>query len=75
MVKKSEILIYPTIAKDIVNIKTTEKIQKVDLIDLTGKLISTTKIDKINVASLNAGIYIINITTDKGITTKKIVKQ
>jgi len=75
LIKKSETLVYPTLAKDVVNIKTTEKIEKVDLIDLTGKLISTTKTDKVNVSSLPLGVYIINITTDKGVTTKKIVKQ
>ena len=74
-VVKSVTALYPTLAKDIVNIKTTEKIKKVDVIDLTGKLISTTKSDRINVSSLPVGVYIINITTDKGITTKKIVKQ
>jgi len=72
---KSITSVYPTLAKDVVNIKTTEKIEKVDLIDLTGKLISTTKTDKVNVSSLPLGVYIINIKTDKGVTTKKIVKQ
>ena len=74
-VVKSKISVYPTVAKDVVNIKTEDKIQKVDLIDLTGKLISTTKKDMVNVSSLSSGVYILNIVTDKGTTTQKIVKQ
>ncbi|GGF08858.1 Por secretion system C-terminal sorting domain-containing protein [Chishuiella changwenlii] len=72
---KSITSVYPTIAKDIIHVKTTEKIQKVDVIDLTGKLVLSTKTDRVNVSSLPVGVYIINITTDKGVTTKKIVKQ
>ena len=74
-VTKSEVSVYPTIAKDIVNVKSTSKIQKVDVIDITGKLVSTTKADKVDVSSLSAGVYLVNITTEEGVTTKKIVKQ
>jgi hypothetical protein len=74
-VTKSEVSVYPTIAKDIVNVKSTAKIQKVDVIDITGKLVSTTKADKVDVSSLSAGVYLVNITTEEGVTTKKIVKQ
>lgn len=72
---KVETVVYPTIAKDVVTIKSGNKIQKVELIDTTGRLISTTKTDKINVSALSAGVYLIKITTDKEVLTKKIVKQ
>lgn len=74
-VVKSSISIYPTVATDVVNVKTQDKIQKIDLIDLTGKLISTTKKDRVNVSTLPSGVYILNVVTDKGTTSKKIVKQ
>ena len=75
VVTKSEVSVYPTIAKDIVNVKSTAKIQKVDVIDITGKLVSTTKADKVDVSSLPAGVYLVKISTEEGVTTKKIVKQ
>ncbi|WP_322971185.1 S8 family peptidase [Faecalibacter sp. LW9] len=74
-VVKSKISVYPTVAKDVVNIKTQDKIQKVDLIDLTGKLISTSKKETVDVSSLSSGVYILNVVTDKGTKTQKIVKQ
>ena len=72
---KDKVSVYPTVAKDVVNIDSSAKIKTVELIDLTGKLISTTKTEKVNVSALPAGVYVLKITTDKGITTKKIVKQ
>lgn len=74
-IKKNDLVVYPTVATDVVNIKTDANIQKVDLLDVTGKLISTTNKETVNVSTLSSGVYIINITTDKGVTTKKIVKQ
>lgn len=72
---KSTLSVYPTLAKDIVNIKTNDKIEKVQLFDISGKLISTTKSNSINVSSLSSGVYIINIKTDKEVVSKKIIKQ
>lgn len=68
---KSTLSVYPTLAKDIVNIKTNDKIEKVQLFDISGKLISTTKSNSINVSSLSSGVYIINIKTDKEVVSKK----
>lgn len=75
IVSKNVLTIYPTLAKDVVNIKTEDKIEKVQLIDISGKLISTTNSEKINVSSLSSGVYIIKIKTDKEVITKKIIKQ
>lgn len=72
---KDQVSVYPTVAKDVVNIVTKATIQSVELIDLTGKLISTSKTEKVNVSSLPSGVYVLNITTDEGVTSKKIVKQ
>lgn len=75
VISKSNLTVYPTLAKDIVNIKTNDKIEKVQLFDISGKLISTTKSNSINVSSLSSGVYIINIKTDKEVVSKKIIKQ
>ena len=72
---KSKISVYPTVATDFVNIKTDSKINKVEVYDLTGKLVTTTTKDKVDVSSLATGVYVINISTENGVTTKKIVKQ
>ncbi|WP_313304524.1 S8/S53 family peptidase [Empedobacter sp.] len=69
------ISVYPTLAKDIVNVQTTEKITVVDIFDMTGKKVSSSDKKQINISNLPTGVYIINIKTDKQSVSKKIVKQ
>jgi hypothetical protein len=49
----------------------------VKIIDITGKVIMTTKenTSTINVADLSSGIYFINLITEEKIITRKFVKQ
>lgn len=74
-VVKSQLSVYPTVATDVVNVKSDAKLKKVEVIDLAGKLISTTTKSQVNVSGLPSGVYILNITTEEGVTSKKIVKQ
>lgn len=68
--------IYPTIAKDVVNVKSTSKVVKAEVIDMTGRKVTSSKSEVVNVAALSNGVYIINITTADGVvTSKKFVKQ
>lgn len=75
LVSKNSVSIYPTVTKDVVNVKSTSKIDKIEIVDLTGRVISTSKKDVVNVSSLSSGIYIINITTNEGVTSRKFIKQ
>ena len=72
-----EIVIYPNPANDILNINSNSKISNVKVLNYLGQII-----DNINVAgmeitistsSYDAGIYFIQIETEKGISTQKIV--
>ncbi|MGL5234472.1 MAG: S8/S53 family peptidase [Empedobacter falsenii] len=69
------ISVYPTLAKDIVNVQTTEKITVVDIFDMTGEKVLSSDKKQINISNLPTGVYIINIKTDKQSISKKIVKQ
>ena len=47
---------------------------------MNGRTVKSVKLDnvteaQINVAELSAGMYLMNITSDSGTTTKKIVKN
>ena len=62
---------YPNPAKDVLTIEGTYT--SVDIFDVFGKLVLSSKYSKsINVSSLAAGIYTLNISTKKGIQTQKI---
>lgn len=52
------------------------KIQKIEVRDLTGKLIGNFKVSKeINLAHLNAGLYSMTISTEEGSVVRKFVKK
>lgn len=81
---KSEIVtsIYPNPVKDKVNftIHSKSKQASLQVYDMTGHLIrtietSTTETVTINLENLVSGIYLIKISTDEQVLTKKIIKE
>ncbi len=68
--------VYPNPATDVLNIKTTEEIASVVITTTDGKTVATGNTSNINVASLNAGMYIYQLTTVSGkIGTGNFVKN
>lgn len=66
--------IYPNPTTNIVNIKSNSSIKNVELYDVLGKKIKSTKLTTISLDTFSKGIYIMKITTAKGVITKKITK-
>ena len=71
------ISLYPNPIKDFVTVKLSNQLELKDIkiINLLGKEIVNTKLEKVNLSNLPSGIYLLKITTDKGIVTKKIIKE
>lgn len=81
-ISTSKLSVYPNPVNNIVNISNTENllITKVSITDINGRTVKTVNTDgvvetQINVAELNAGIYFMNIDTNEGAVTKKIIKN
>ncbi|MCT2564563.1 T9SS type A sorting domain-containing protein [Chryseobacterium herbae] len=74
-----QIKIYPTIVKDIVYISSDFTVLKYSVLDLQGRLLkqgtSGSKDFSIDLTSLAQGAYLINLTHEKGATSKKIIKK
>jgi len=67
----SNLSIYPNPVKDVLTIE--GNYTSVDVFDMFGKLVLSSEYTKnINVSTLANGIYMLNITTEKGIQTQKI---
>jgi hypothetical protein len=73
----SEINIYPNPTSNQLTIDTELNINEMSVVDITGKVIMTTKENTttINVADLSDGIYFIQLITENRTITKKFVKQ
>ena len=64
--------VYPNPANEFIHVETNCELQRIDVYDVTGKLMISSTETEINVSDLESGIYFVNILTDKGCVTKKI---
>lgn len=70
--------LYPNPVKDVLYLE-CDNIQQYDIYSLDGKLVKSAQTLEteavINVGDLSSGIYMIRITNDKGVVTKRIIKE
>lgn len=74
----TKISVYPNPVKDIVTIKTADKIETAEVYSTTGQLVFTSKniIDKkINLSNLEKGFYILKVKTTQSQQTIKLMKK
>ncbi|MBA5792322.1 T9SS type A sorting domain-containing protein [Flavobacterium sp. xlx-214] len=74
--------VYPNPATDVITITNTESIgiDKITVTDINGRIVKTNNYSQqaeiqLNVSDLNAGVYILNVSTKEGTATKKIIKK
>ena len=56
-------------------VESPHSITQLTVFDLTGRTVALGSQNKMNVNFLNTGIYILQVTTDKGIVNKKFIKK
>jgi len=71
--------VYPNPAKDMLNISNSigAELLSVTVTDLNGRTVKqiNSSVEQINISDLNAGVYFVNINSNEGSLTKKIVKK
>ncbi|MFD2434034.1 BspA family leucine-rich repeat surface protein [Mesonia maritima] len=74
-----QITIYPNPTKNILNIeiKNHQEIEKIKVYNIEGVTLQIIQENRkqLNVENLSAGIYFIKITTDRGVVTKRLIKE
>jgi len=74
----SQVSLFPNPATDIVNIQlpNTVEMKSIAVYDVLGKVVvNSATNNQINVSQLNHGVYMVNIETNQGTVTKKIIKN
>jgi hypothetical protein len=73
----SDIVLYPNPASQYVDVRADGDmvVQAIEVYDMYGKLIRVSETTHINVFDFADGIYLVRVTTDKGIVTKRFVKN
>ena len=69
------IRIYPNPAQNYITIEGLDKINSIEIIDITGKIVTCEANSKIDISTLNEGVYFVKITTEENIHIKKIYKK
>lgn len=77
IVANNNILVYPTIASEFIDVKSDKSIQKISIFNMQGQLISESCVNKfqirLNVSNINAGTYFIKSKTADCIAVSKII--
>jgi len=68
---------YPNPVEDYLNFKTELKINKVEVYDIVGRILSSKSINenKIDLSELKTGNYLLKLYNEKGIMNTKIIKE
>ncbi|WP_193810666.1 T9SS type A sorting domain-containing protein [Kaistella flava (ex Peng et al. 2021)] len=78
VIKSEKLNVYPNPVKDIVTIKSLDKIESAEVYSTAGQLVFSSKniIDnKINLSVLTKGVYILKVQTNKGLQSIKLMKN
>ncbi|MEZ5026234.1 MAG: T9SS type A sorting domain-containing protein [Chitinophagales bacterium] len=73
--KNFDISVYPNPVNSILNISTKETIKKINIYNSIGALVQTESQNIFSIVHLPAGIYHIQVQTEKGTETVQIVKE
>ena len=66
--------VYPNPAASMLNIK-ADRLKKVELMDMSGRRLTTTAQPRLDLSRLPAGAYFVRVTTDGGTTVRRVVKK
>ncbi|GHT43777.1 hypothetical protein AGMMS49965_18270 [Bacteroidia bacterium] len=73
---QEKISIFPNPAKDEIFIKSEKPIEKVEILDIAGRVVASTNSTTVDVATLPQGIYLVKILfIDRQSTVQKIIKK
>ena len=73
---EADIKVYPNPTAAILNVKSPNiSLENITIFDLLGKEVMNTNQTKINVSNLKSGVYLIKISTDSGVLTKRFIKN
>ncbi len=73
----TNIVFYPNPVNNILNIKISDalNLQEVNVYSMSGKSIMKSKKTSLDFSKLSNGFYLVKIITDKGVSTKRIIKK
>lgn len=72
---KTNLQVYPNPSSDFIKVNGVEKIDKIRLFDVSGKMVLETQSTEADIRKLPAGQYILNVHSGSDIISRKIIKK
>lgn len=76
---ESGIVISPNPATSVVNVTAKSEIQSIAMYDVNGRLVQSVSQNgasaSINVSNMNHGLYLVSVTTNKGVYTQRVIVE
>ena len=69
-----DLVVYPNPTSGSLHVSTDAMVEKIQVFSVNGQLLITEFQSEINLAELNTGSYLLQITTSKGITSRRVAK-
>ena len=69
-----DLVVYPNPTSGSVHVSTDAMVEKIQVFSVNGQLLKTEFQSEISLADLNTGSYLLQITTSKGITSRRVAK-
>ncbi len=69
------LIVSPNPVKDVVSITTPFNVNEVEIFDVSGKLVISTSQKDIDVSKIQSGMYLMKVTSDNSIITKRLIKE
>ncbi|HQV35689.1 MAG TPA: T9SS type A sorting domain-containing protein, partial [Flavobacterium sp.] len=79
--EKAVFSIYPNPATDIITVNgASASIKAIQVVDINGRIVKSLKFDgitetQVNISDLNAGVYVITVSSEEGVSSTKIIKN
>jgi Secretion system C-terminal sorting domain len=67
--------VSPNPTSGVVNVNSTSAVKAITVFDTTGKQVATSKTNTVDLSSQAKGVYLVNVQTENGATTKKVVVE
>ena len=78
----SQFSVYPNPTRDVINISNSDNIliNNIKIMDINGRTVKSLQLNdvtdaQVNISDLSGGVYLMNVSSDRGSMTKKIVKN
>ncbi|MBA4154842.1 T9SS type A sorting domain-containing protein [Flavobacterium sp.] len=79
--EKAVFSVYPNPATDFITVNgASASIKAIQVVDINGRIVKSLKFDgitetQVNISDLNAGVYVITVSSEEGVSSTKIIKN